>query len=244
MERSGPWWQFSIWVQSVFRVGSSRVHRGKQALWVPDRDLGCGCPALQVGRSFLLIGAEEGARDWAPGEQRLVADRSTLALHWREHWSPKLRGFRGQDKKGTCLEIARENSTARRSHGNARVQEYTPPHLEPPQQEHTQRPPQPTDPQRAGDDTHTATQQETLTRATPHHHTHKHKNNGRQRHGHHAGRSGPHNNREKTADSPQQRTSVLSGHGGLLPPTTGSSDDQGHLLSTACPTLPTYGKLV
>uniref|UniRef100_A0A3P8SH84 Netrin 5 n=1 Tax=Amphiprion percula TaxID=161767 RepID=A0A3P8SH84_AMPPE len=97
MERSGPWWQFSISVQTVFRIGStSRVRRGPQSLWVPDRDLGCGCPALHVGRTFLLIGAEEGERGWGPEESRLVADRSTLALQWREHWSPKLRGFRGR----------------------------------------------------------------------------------------------------------------------------------------------------
>uniref|UniRef100_A0A673H9Y7 Netrin-1-like n=1 Tax=Sinocyclocheilus rhinocerous TaxID=307959 RepID=A0A673H9Y7_9TELE len=63
-ERSGPWWQFSILVQSVFRMGSSHVKRGIQALWVPDRDLSCGCPALQMGRTFLLIGAEESGRSW------------------------------------------------------------------------------------------------------------------------------------------------------------------------------------
>lgn len=103
MERSGPWWQFSISVQSVFRAGSpSRLRRGLHSLWVPDRDLSCGCPALHVGRTFLLIGAEEGERGWGPEESRLVADRSTLALQWREHWSPKLRGFRGQDKRGRC----------------------------------------------------------------------------------------------------------------------------------------------
>uniref|UniRef100_A0A672I5P2 Netrin 5 n=1 Tax=Salarias fasciatus TaxID=181472 RepID=A0A672I5P2_SALFA len=103
MERSGPWWQFSVSVQTVYRAGSSsHVRRGPQSLWVPDRDLGCGCPALHVGRTFLLIGAEEGERGWGPEESRLVADRSTLALQWREHWSPKLRGFRGQDKRGRC----------------------------------------------------------------------------------------------------------------------------------------------
>uniref|UniRef100_A0A4W4FCP1 Netrin 5 n=1 Tax=Electrophorus electricus TaxID=8005 RepID=A0A4W4FCP1_ELEEL len=101
-EPSGPWWQFSVWVQSVFHVGSSQVKRGLQALWVPDRDLRCGCPALQVGRTFLLIGAEENGRSWVPGERRLVADRSTMALQWREHWNPKLRGFRGQDSRGKC----------------------------------------------------------------------------------------------------------------------------------------------
>uniref|UniRef100_H3CXS3 Netrin 5 n=1 Tax=Tetraodon nigroviridis TaxID=99883 RepID=H3CXS3_TETNG len=103
MERSGPWWQFSIAVQTVFREGSaSRVRKGPHSLWVPDRDLRCGCPALHVGRTFLLIGTVEGERAWGPEESRLVADRSTLALQWREHWGHKLRGFRGQDKRGRC----------------------------------------------------------------------------------------------------------------------------------------------
>uniref|UniRef100_A0A3B4FJS2 Netrin-1-like n=1 Tax=Pundamilia nyererei TaxID=303518 RepID=A0A3B4FJS2_9CICH len=110
MERSGPWWQFSILVQVVFRTGShARIRRGSQSLWVPDRDLGCGCPALQVGRTVLLIGADEGEQPWVPEEKRLVADRSTLAPQWQEHWSPKLRAFRGQDKRGRCEKKAQRN---------------------------------------------------------------------------------------------------------------------------------------
>lgn len=130
MERSGPWWQFSISVQTVFRTSSnSRVRRGPQSLWVPDRDLSCGCPALHVGRTFLLIGAEEGERSWAPEESRLVADRSTLALQWREHWSPKLRGFRGQDKRGRCPQKSPSSHHPRsREHTKTRSA-YIPPHL-------------------------------------------------------------------------------------------------------------------
>ncbi|XP_035810060.2 netrin-1 isoform X2 [Amphiprion ocellaris] len=129
MERSGPWWQFSISVQTVFRIGStSRVRRGPQSLWVPDRDLGCGCPALHVGRTFLLIGAEEGERGWGPEESRLVADRSTLALQWREHWSPKLRGFRGQDKRGRCPPKSTNNRQHSKEHRGPQSG-YIPPHL-------------------------------------------------------------------------------------------------------------------
>ncbi|KTG46663.1 hypothetical protein cypCar_00005444 [Cyprinus carpio] len=125
-ERSGPWWQFSILVQSVFRMGSSHVKRGIQALWIPDRDLSCGCPALQIGRTFLLIGGEESGRSWVPEERRLVADRSTMALQWREHWSPKLRGFRGQDTRGKCPQ---GNTTAQKHSHPSSYEEYTPPHL-------------------------------------------------------------------------------------------------------------------
>ncbi|XP_066578627.1 netrin-1 [Amia ocellicauda] len=106
MERSGPWWQFSVSVPSVFRSGSPRVRRGQRTLWVPERDLGCGCPPLQVGRTFLLIGSGAG-----PDESRLVADRSTLALLWRDHWTPKLRGFRGQERRGRCPAPAPSTTT-------------------------------------------------------------------------------------------------------------------------------------
>ncbi|TSL41020.1 Protein canopy 4 [Bagarius yarrelli] len=126
-ERSGPWWQFSVWVQSVFRVGLSQVKRGLQTLWIPDHDVSCGCPTLQLGRTFLLIGAEENRRGWAPGERRLVADRSTMALQWREHWNPKLRGFRGQDNKGKCLPYT--NSTTRTHSLLHTHEEHITPHL-------------------------------------------------------------------------------------------------------------------
>lgn len=125
MERSGPWWQFSITVQTVFREGStSRVRRGPHSLWVPDRDLRCGCPALHIGRTFLLIGTVEGERDWGPEESRLVADRSTLALQWREHWGHKLRGFRGQDKRGRCPPKSQSGLQPARPEPG-----YIPPHL-------------------------------------------------------------------------------------------------------------------
>ncbi|XP_068444341.1 netrin-1 [Clinocottus analis] len=155
MERSGPWWQFSISVQTVFRTGStSRVRRGAQSLWVPDRDLGCGCPALHVGRTFLLIGAEEGERGWSPEESRLVADRSTLALQWREHWSPKLRGFRGQDKRGRC-----PPTHQRHHHRELTKPGYIPPHLL-------------TETEPLGADTHSVKAEDAQTTAVPHTHSH------------------------------------------------------------------------
>ncbi|KAF3697896.1 Netrin-1 Precursor [Channa argus] len=141
MERSGPWWQFSISVQTVFRARStSRVRRGPLSLWVPDRDLSCGCPALHVGRTFLLIGAEEGEREWGPEESRLVADRSTLALQWREHWNVKLRAFRGQDKRGRCPAKSPSHHHHQHHHREHTKSQsgYIPPHLLPEKDTDTQ----------------------------------------------------------------------------------------------------------
>ncbi|KAG7258253.1 hypothetical protein CRUP_027365 [Coryphaenoides rupestris] len=101
MERSGPWWQFSIMVQTVFRTGSTpRIRRGPRALWVPDRDLGCGCPSLHVGRTFLLIGSEEGGRDWAPEESRLVADRCHHGPAVAGTLEPQAQGLPGSGQEG------------------------------------------------------------------------------------------------------------------------------------------------
>uniref|UniRef100_A0AAQ4PPT6 Netrin 5 n=1 Tax=Gasterosteus aculeatus aculeatus TaxID=481459 RepID=A0AAQ4PPT6_GASAC len=144
MERSGPWWQF-------LHLRPTRP----QSLWVPDRDLGCGCPALHVGRTFLLIGAEEGERGWGPEESRLVADRSTLALQWREHWSPKLRGFRGQDKRGRCPP---KHQRARHGEATKPLSGYVPPHLLAEKEPH-------------GGDTHSVKGEDTRTTAVPHAHT-------------------------------------------------------------------------
>ncbi|MGH0161899.1 UNVERIFIED_CONTAM: hypothetical protein FKN15_050621 [Acipenser sinensis] len=73
MVRSGPWWHFSVSVQSVFRRGTPGIRKGIRAV-------------SEIG----------------PDENRIVADRTSLALPWRDHWSPKLRGFRTQDRRGRC----------------------------------------------------------------------------------------------------------------------------------------------
>lgn len=198
MERSGPWWQFSVWVQTVFRAGESRVRRGQQALWVPDRDLGCGCPALQVGRTFLLIGGEDG-RSVGPEDSRLVADRASLALPWREHWSPKLRGFRGQDRRGRCPADPQRNSTRSPSHWQPQT-EFTPPHLEPPHSETLPPRPQPLPPAETGLPPHTRSLHHSLKPrpkeeggSPPHQHTH---------HTHHTPRTHPPLREEESPQRP------------------------------------------
>uniref|UniRef100_A0A8C4X5F4 Netrin 5 n=1 Tax=Erpetoichthys calabaricus TaxID=27687 RepID=A0A8C4X5F4_ERPCA len=95
MERSGPWWRFSVSVQQVFRRGTQQVRKGIQSIWVPEHDLSCGCPALQVGKTFLIIGSQVG-----PDKKRIIADHTSVALPWRDHWNPKLRVFRTQDRRG------------------------------------------------------------------------------------------------------------------------------------------------
>ncbi|KAG2468661.1 ZP3 protein, partial [Polypterus senegalus] len=108
MERSGPWWRFSVSVQQVFRRGTQQVRKGIQSIWVPERDLSCGCPALQVGKTFLIIGSQVG-----PDKKRIIADHTSVALPWRDHWNPKLRVFRTQDRRGHCKMLLYQNPRPR-----------------------------------------------------------------------------------------------------------------------------------
>uniref|UniRef100_A0A8C4RQQ6 Netrin 5 n=1 Tax=Erpetoichthys calabaricus TaxID=27687 RepID=A0A8C4RQQ6_ERPCA len=108
MERSGPWWRFSVSVQQVFRRGTQQVRKGIQSIWVPEHDLSCGCPALQVGKTFLIIGSQVG-----PDKKRIIADHTSVALPWRDHWNPKLRVFRTQDRRGHCKTLLYQNPRPR-----------------------------------------------------------------------------------------------------------------------------------
>nr|XP_006010131.2 PREDICTED: netrin-1-like isoform X1 [Latimeria chalumnae] len=101
MEKSGPWWKFTVVVVSVFRQQGPRIRRGEQSLWVPDQDLSCHCPWLQLGGAGYLLIGDRGA---SPDRSQLVADRTSLALPWREVWAQKLRRFQQGERRGDCNE--------------------------------------------------------------------------------------------------------------------------------------------
>uniref|UniRef100_A0A8D2L991 Netrin-1 n=1 Tax=Varanus komodoensis TaxID=61221 RepID=A0A8D2L991_VARKO len=98
MEKSGTWWQFTASVLTVFRQRRVPIRRGEQPLWVPEQDLACRCLHLQVGKSYLVIGNDEESPDPA----RLILDKNSLALPWRDAWAHKLRSFQQQSKRGKC----------------------------------------------------------------------------------------------------------------------------------------------
>uniref|UniRef100_A0A8C4XZ21 Netrin 5 n=1 Tax=Gopherus evgoodei TaxID=1825980 RepID=A0A8C4XZ21_9SAUR len=98
MVESGEWWQFTTSVLAVYRQRQVPIRRGEQPLWVPRQDLACGCLRLQVGKAYLVIGNDAESPDPA----RLVLDRNSLALPWRDVWAHKLRRFQQQDRQGNC----------------------------------------------------------------------------------------------------------------------------------------------
>uniref|UniRef100_A0A8D0L970 Netrin-1 n=1 Tax=Sphenodon punctatus TaxID=8508 RepID=A0A8D0L970_SPHPU len=97
-QRSGTWWEFSASVLAVYRQRRVPVHRGRQPLWVPEQDLTCGCLQLQPRQHYLVIGSDMDS----PDQARLVLDRSSLALPWRDDWAHKLRSFQQQSRRGGC----------------------------------------------------------------------------------------------------------------------------------------------
>ncbi|XP_044844389.1 netrin-1-like [Mauremys mutica] len=98
MVESGEWWQFTTSVLAVYRQRQVPIRRGEQPLWVPRQDLACGCLRLQVGKAYLVIGNDAESPDPA----RLVLDRNSLALPWRDVWAHKLRRFQQQNRRGNC----------------------------------------------------------------------------------------------------------------------------------------------
>uniref|UniRef100_A0A803JV05 Netrin-1 n=1 Tax=Xenopus tropicalis TaxID=8364 RepID=A0A803JV05_XENTR len=98
MEKSGEWWQFTATVLTVYRQRRVPIRRGDQPLWVPDHDLACDCLRVQVGKSYLIIGNDEESPDPA----RLILDKNSLALPWRDVWGHKLRRFQQQERRGKC----------------------------------------------------------------------------------------------------------------------------------------------
>lgn len=98
MEKSGEWWQFTANVLTVYRQRRVPIRRGDQPIWVPDQDLACDCLRVQVGKSYLIIGNDEESPDPA----RVVLDKNSLSLPWRDVWAHKLRRFQQQDRRGKC----------------------------------------------------------------------------------------------------------------------------------------------
>ncbi|KAH0626450.1 hypothetical protein JD844_001428 [Phrynosoma platyrhinos] len=101
MEKSGTWWQFTALVLNVYRQRRVPIRRGEQPLWVPEQDLACRCLHLQVGKAYLVIGNDEESPDPA----RLILDKNSLALPWRDAWAHKLRSFQQQSRRGKCRGI-------------------------------------------------------------------------------------------------------------------------------------------
>ncbi|XP_007423081.1 netrin-1-like [Python bivittatus] len=98
IEKSGTWWQFTASVLTVYRQRHVPIRRGEQPLWVPEQDLACRCLHLQVGKSYLIIGND----DESPDPARLILDKNSLALPWRDAWAHKLRSFQQQSRRGKC----------------------------------------------------------------------------------------------------------------------------------------------
>lgn len=103
-EARGAWTRFPVAVLAVFRSGEERARRGSSALWVPTLDAACGCPSLQPGRRYLLLGGGPGAAAGStagrgPG---LSAARGSLVLPWRDAWTRRLRRLQRRERRGRC----------------------------------------------------------------------------------------------------------------------------------------------
>ncbi|XP_062891282.1 netrin-5-like [Mobula hypostoma] len=99
--RLGSWWRFRVSVRAVYRPSQRAGWSGRQHLWVPDRELACGCLSLRSGGSYLLLGGPNGGN--GRRDSRLTAERGSDSLPWRRSWGPRLRRLRLAESKGGCV---------------------------------------------------------------------------------------------------------------------------------------------
>uniref|UniRef100_A0A3B3ZPK7 Netrin-1 n=1 Tax=Periophthalmus magnuspinnatus TaxID=409849 RepID=A0A3B3ZPK7_9GOBI len=93
MDTVGDWAKFSVNIVSVYKSRGEPLKRGDNVLWVNMKDLACKCPKIQIGKRFLVMGAERVG---------LVADKNSLVIQWRDVWARRLRKFQRKEKKGKC----------------------------------------------------------------------------------------------------------------------------------------------
>ncbi|XP_069768863.1 uncharacterized protein [Narcine bancroftii] len=95
----GDWRRFRVSISSIYRPPSWPLVPGVRHLWVPSRDLSCGCLGLGPSRTYLVLGGP-GTRLGPP----LVVDRTGDSLLWRGAWGSRLRKLQGAQKEGRCRE--------------------------------------------------------------------------------------------------------------------------------------------
>ncbi len=81
-----------------------RFRRGQvTSMWIPTRQLACGCPTIKPGQSYLVLDELDGKRSRRnqPDSQKegLVLDKKTLVIEWRRDWRRRMKRFKKRSRK-------------------------------------------------------------------------------------------------------------------------------------------------
>jgi len=108
------WSQFRVEVENPYKRPSKKIkgarglrfRRGQMtSLWIPTRQLACGCPQLKPGESYLVLDEMENAKKSRRSPQNgrdregLILDKRTTVLEWRRDWRRRMKKFKKKARK-------------------------------------------------------------------------------------------------------------------------------------------------
>jgi len=119
-ERSADpeWSQFRVEVEKPYKKPPRgkkasrglRLRRGQMtSMWIPTRQLACGCPTIKPGESYLVLDElENGGKSSTSNSRRsssiavkegLILDKKTLVIEWRRDWRRRMKRFKKRSRK-------------------------------------------------------------------------------------------------------------------------------------------------
>ena len=73
------------------------------SMWIPTRQLACGCPTIKPGESYLVLDELENGGKSSTSNRRsssiavkegLILDKKTLVIEWRRDWRRRMKRYR------------------------------------------------------------------------------------------------------------------------------------------------------
>jgi len=112
------WSQFRVEVEKPYKKPPRgkkasrglRLRRGQMtSMWIPTRQLACGCPTIKPGESYLVLDElENGGKSSTSNSRRsssiavkegLILDKKTLVIEWRRDWRRRMKRFKKRSRK-------------------------------------------------------------------------------------------------------------------------------------------------
>jgi len=80
-----------------------RLRRNQMtSMWIPTRQLACGCPQIKPGMSYLVLDEVErgkSRRSSANVKEGLILDKKTVVIEWRRDWRRRMKRFKKRSRK-------------------------------------------------------------------------------------------------------------------------------------------------
>ena len=112
------WSQFRVEVEKPYKK-PSRSKKGSRGLrlrknqmtsmWIPTRQLACGCPQIKPGLSYLVLDEVDPNADRGSSSSKyrrssnvrdgLVLDKKTVVIEWRRDWGRRMKRFKKRSRK-------------------------------------------------------------------------------------------------------------------------------------------------